>query len=98
MKLQISWKKRRIANGLFRGGVAAMILAILVCAVSPQTGAVVMCAGFAAGLGGAIWVGRLYRCPRCGRQLLGRGWEALTLTTYNHCPNCGWTVDITYTD
>ena len=32
------------------------------------------------------------------KKLLGRGWEAFTLTTYNHCPNCGWAVDIEYTD
>ena len=98
MKLRISRKKRTAANGLFRGGMAVMLLSILVCAISPQAWVGVVTAGGVAGLAGAIWVGRLYRCPQCGRQLLGRGWEAFTLTTYNHCPSCGWAVDIEYTD
>ena len=98
MKLRISRKKRTAAKLLYQGGMAVMLLSILLCGFSPQAGALTMCAGFAAGLAGAIWVDRLYRCPQCGRQLLGRGWEALTLTTYNHCPNCGWAVDIEYTD
>ena len=98
MKLPISWKKRTIARILYYGGIAVLFLAILVCAVSPQAGMGVIIAGAVMGFAGAIWIGRLYRCPRCGRQLLGRGWEALTLTTFNHCPNCGWAVDIDYTD
>ena len=98
MKLRISRKKRTAAKLLYQGGIAVILLSILACAVSPELWVWILIGGAVMGFAGEIWVGRLYRCPQCGRKLLGRGWEAFTLTTYNHCPNCGWAVDIEYTD
>lgn len=98
MKLRISRKKRTIAQIFYYGGLAVLLLSIPACAFRPDAGVACMMAGAVAVLAGALWIDCHYCCPVCGKRLMGRGWEALTLTPYRHCPNCGWAVDIEYTD
>jgi DNA-directed RNA polymerase subunit RPC12/RpoP len=98
VKLRISKRSRFFAALLYYGGITLLIGSIPIAAVAPELVPVVMIAGAMAGFAGALWINRLYRCPQCGKELLGRNWESFTMTPYHHCPNCGWTVEIEFCD
>ena len=79
MKLRISKRSRFFAALLYHGGIALLIGSIPIAAVAPELVPVVMIAGAMAGFAGALWINRLYRCPQCGKELLGRNWESFTM-------------------
>ena len=97
MKLRVSRRKRIIAMALYYGGLVLMIFSGFAYASGTSWGMAAMLACFAVGMAGVLWAQSLYRCPACGRNLIGRGWEGLTMTPYNHCPNCGWKTEIEWT-
>ena len=98
MKLRISRKKRRITLALYWGGIILMILSGFAYASGVSWGMTAVLICLAAAMAGALWSNVLYTCPQCGRRLIGRGWESLTMTPYPHCPNCGWKTEIEWTE
>ena len=98
MKLRISRRNRRVALALYYGGLVLAILFGFSYAADADWGFAALIASFAAAMAGALWINILYTCPQCGRRLIGRGWESLTMTPYNHCPNCGCKTEIEWTD
>lgn len=93
--LIISKKKLLLTRCLMWGGIGLAALGAILFYISSDsfgTASIVLLAGgLIISLLGATCMKRLFRCPNCGKSVLGSdsGVDLHTSNCPNHCPHCG---------